>query len=109
MRAASFQFSNCSYAFEASSAPHSEATVTSLSPSLHMHSWVFFFFFHSFFFLGLHLWHMEIPRLGVESELQLLAQPLNTRPELHLQSWTLNPLAEARDQTRILGDTMPAP
>ena len=52
---------------------------------------------------------MEIPRLGVESELQLLAQPRNTRPELHLQSWTLNPLAEARDQTRILGDTMPAP
>ena len=24
-----------------------------------------------FFFLGLHLWHMESPRLGVESELQL--------------------------------------
>ena len=24
-------------------------------------------------FLGLHPWHMEIPRLGVESELQLLA------------------------------------
>ena len=24
-------------------------------------------------FLGLHLWHMEIPRLGVESELQLSA------------------------------------
>ena len=26
-----------------------------------------------FFFLGMHLWHMEVPRLGVESELQLLA------------------------------------
>ena len=25
------------------------------------------------FFLGLHLWHMEVPRLGVESELQLPA------------------------------------
>ena len=24
-----------------------------------------------FFFLGLHLWHMEVPKLGVESELQL--------------------------------------
>ena len=23
----------------------------------------------SFFFLGLHLWHMEIPGLGIESEL----------------------------------------
>ena len=26
-----------------------------------------------FFFLGLHLWHLEIPRLGVELELQLQA------------------------------------
>ena len=26
-----------------------------------------------FVFLGPHLWHMEVPRLGVESELQLLA------------------------------------
>ena len=26
-----------------------------------------------FFFLGLYPWHMEIPKLGVESELQLLA------------------------------------
>ena len=24
-------------------------------------------------FLGLHLWHMEVPRLGVQSELQLPA------------------------------------
>ena len=28
-----------------------------------------------FFFLGLHLWHMEVPKLGVELELQLLATP----------------------------------
>ena len=27
--------------------------------------------FLSFSFLGLHLWHMEVPRLGVGSELQL--------------------------------------
>ena len=26
-----------------------------------------------FFFLGLHKWHMEVPRLGVKSELQLPA------------------------------------
>ena len=26
-----------------------------------------------FVFLGLHPWHMEVPGLGVESELQLLA------------------------------------
>ena len=31
-----------------------------------------FFFFLSFF-LGQHLWHMEVPRLGVRSELQLPA------------------------------------
>ena len=30
---------------------------------------VFFFFF--FFFFGLHLPHIEVPRLGVELELQL--------------------------------------
>ena len=30
---------------------------------------IFFFFL----FLGLHLEHMEVPRLGIESELQLLA------------------------------------
>ena len=29
------------------------------------------FFF--FFFLGTHPWHMKVPRLGAESELQLLA------------------------------------
>ena len=28
-----------------------------------------FFFFSSFCFLGLNLWHMEVPRLGVKSEL----------------------------------------
>ena len=27
----------------------------------------------TFFFLLIHLWHMEVPGLGVESELQLLA------------------------------------
>ena len=32
-----------------------------------------FFFLFSLSFLGLHLWHMGVPRLGVETELQLLA------------------------------------
>ena len=31
----------------------------------------FFFFFLTVCFLGPHLWHMEVPRLGVELELQL--------------------------------------
>ena len=33
----------------------------------------FFLFVFLFCFLGLHLWHMEVPRLGTESELQLQA------------------------------------
>ena len=34
----------------------------------------FFFSFSFFFFSGLHLWHMEVPRLGVWSELHLTQQ-----------------------------------
>ena len=34
---------------------------------------LFLIFLFDFAFLGLHPWHMEVPRLGVESELQLLA------------------------------------
>uniref|UniRef100_A0A8D0WGW0 von Willebrand factor A domain-containing protein 8 n=1 Tax=Sus scrofa TaxID=9823 RepID=A0A8D0WGW0_PIG len=33
----------------------------------------FLYFFPSFFLLGLHPWHMEVPRLGVELDLQLPA------------------------------------
>ena len=32
-----------------------------------------YLFIHSFCFLGTHPWHMEVPRLGVKSELQLPA------------------------------------
>ena len=55
---------------------------------------------------------MEVPRLGVESELQLLAYTIATETpdpsrvcDLHRSSrqrQILNPLSEARDQTRIL-------
>ena len=69
------------------------------------------FFF--FFFLGPHLWHMEVPRLGVKSELQLLAtamtmQDLSLFCDLHHSSQQcriLNPLSEARDGTHVLVDT----
>ena len=54
---------------------------------------------------------MEVPRLGVKSELQLLArimatatQGLNRVCDLHhslCQCQILNPLSEARDQTCI--------
>ena len=63
----------------------------------------------SFVFLGLRPQHMEVPRLGVESELKPLAyttatamQDLNCACHLHhssQQCWILNPLSEARDRT----------
>ena len=58
---------------------------------------------------------MEVPRLGLESELQLLAYTTATAmPDLRLvrdlhhssrQHWILNPLSEARDRTHMLMDT----
>ena len=59
-----------------------------------------------FFFFWPHLWHMEIPRLGFESELQMLAYTTATAtPDLsHIcnlhpssQQCILNSLSEARD------------
>ena len=72
---------------------------------------------NSFFcFLGPHLRHMEVPRRGVTSELQLLAYATATARisqdpshtgNLHHSSWqhrVPNPLSEARDGTRVLAD-----
>ena len=66
------------------------------------------------FFLGPLPQHMEIPRLGVELELQLPAYTRATAMwdlchvcDLHRSSrqrWILNPLSEARDRTHILMD-----
>ena len=66
-------------------------------------------------FLGLHLRHMEVPRLIVELELQLLAYTTATAMRdlsricyLHHSSRQhqilINPLSEARDGTHILMD-----
>ena len=76
----------------------------------------FFYFFCLFVcFLGLHPWHMEVLRLGVESELQLLAYTTATATRepsrifnLHhssRQRWIPDPLNKARDWTCILTDT----
>ena len=54
--------------------------------------------FVCFCFLGPHVWHMEVPRLGVESELLLPAYTTATA------MWILNPLSKVRDQTRVLTD-----
>ena len=63
-------------------------------------------------FLGPHLQHMEAPRLGVESELQLQAYATHTAtPDLSCicdlhhsswQCWIFNPLSRARDQILVL-------
>ena len=65
------------------------------------------FFVVFFFFLRLNLWHMEVSRLGVELELQLLAYTTATAAQdpsricdlcySLRQCWILNPLSEARD------------
>ena len=60
-----------------------------------------------FFFLGPNLWHKKIPRLGVESELQLSAHTTAT-PDLHqssLQCQILNSLSGSRGGTHTLMDT----
>ena len=74
----------------------------------------FWFLFVCFAFLGLYLWHMEVPRLGVESELQQPAYTTATAMRdpscvynLHhssWQRWILSPLSGARDGTLILTD-----
>ena len=63
-------------------------------------------------FLGPHLWHTEVPRLGVELKPQQLAytsatarQDTSHACDLHHSSrqyWILNPLIETRDGTCIL-------
>ena len=90
--------------------PHARPGIE--SALLHLDS-LFFFFFG---FLGLNLQHMEVPRLGVESELPLPAYTTATATavppscvcDLHDSSWQhriLNPQSEARDRIRILIDT----
>ena len=73
------------------------------------------FLFCFVLFLGLHPLHREVPRLGVELELQLPAYTTATATrdlshvcDLHHSSQQrriLNPLSEARDRTRNLMDT----
>ena len=72
-----------------------------------------FFFFFFFFFLGPHLQHVDVSRLGAESELQLLAYAIAMWDLSHIcnlhhspqQCHILNPLSGARDWTPKLLDT----
>uniref|UniRef100_A0A8D0PQP5 Uncharacterized protein n=1 Tax=Sus scrofa TaxID=9823 RepID=A0A8D0PQP5_PIG len=73
---------------------------------------LYYFIYLFICFFGPHPWHIEVPRLGVKSELQLPAyatatatQDLSHVCDLHhssRQRRILNPLSEARDQTRNL-------
>ena len=65
----------------------------------------------------MHLWHMDVPKPGVELELQPTAAAAATATamqnprqvcDLHYSLWQcqiLNQLSEARDQTHVLMDT----
>ena len=83
-----------------------------LCPFCYSCSALLFFFFFLICFLGLHLQHMEVPRLRVELELAYTTatamHDLNCLCNLH-HSWQqhqiLNPLSEARDWTCVLMDT----
>ena len=104
-----------------SKTPHYEMSLISPTESqdtLGILSYICFFclfvlvFVGFFYFLGPHLWHMEVPRLGVESELQLPAHTTATAIldlshfcDLHHNSWQfwiLNLLIKARDRTCVL-------
>ena len=72
-------------------------------------SFLFFSFLFFFFFLGLHPWYSEVPRLGVQSELLQLAYataiatpgPTCVCDPHHSshQQRIFNPLSEGRDRT----------
>ena len=82
---------------------------------MNLSRYLYLFIVFFLFFLGPHLWHMEVPGLGVPLELQLQAYTTATAtldPSCICnlcynlqQGWILNALSKARDQTRILTDT----
>ena len=90
---------------------HQEGTVYEFPFNFYYESWHYLFSV----FLGPHPQHMEVPRLGVGSELQLPAYATATVTRdpslifnLHHSSrrhWILNLLNEARDGNCILMDT----
>ena len=86
-------------------------TVQRLDSFIRFH-WFIFAFISFFFFSGPHPWHIEVPMLGAQLELQLPAYATATAMldlshicNLHHNSWQcqiLNPLSEARGQTHNL-------
>ena len=80
--------------------------------SFYSRFWRSLFFF---FFPGLHLQHMEVPWLGVESELEPPVYTTATATQDRSRVWDLHhssrqhqisdPLSEVRERTRVLVDT----
>ena len=80
-----------------------------------------FLFFNLYFlaFLGMQRWHMEVPRLGVSSELQLRAYTTATATpdpsrvcDLHHSSWQrlmVNKLIELKTSSFLVGFVSAAP
>ena len=61
---------------------------------------VFFGLFFCFFFLALHLQHMEVPRLGVKpayTTTTATPDPAASASHSSWQCWIFNPLSKARD------------
>ena len=92
-------------------APHLLTLVLACGPCFLLHGATTVYFNRSYFLggRGSHLWHMEVPRLGVHPELQLPAYAIYTAMrdpssvcDLHHSSQKyhiLNPPSKARDQT----------
>ena len=97
------------------------STKFGLSINLEVVAIIVFVFFNIYLFiyafLGLHPWHMEVPRLGTNQSCSCLAYATATATatwdpshvcKLHhgsRQFWILNPLSKARDRTHIFMDT----
>ena len=90
---------------------HFEPMYVLQAEGVFLFAYLFCLFVFALCFLGPHLQHMEVPGLGAELELQLLADTTaaamwNPSPVCDLQQCRiLNPLSETRDQTCILMDS----
>ena len=94
---------------------HSDTTAAKTRLLRHVFLQDFSLFFFFFCILGLHPQHMEVPSLGVELKLQVLAHATATVTQdpsrvcdlyqSSQQGWIPNPLNKARDRTRNLMDT----
>ena len=93
-----------------------QTVITESFPGFRKTKGLFLFIFYFFVFLGPHLRHMEVPRLGVEWKLHLPACTTATAtPDLsricdlhytaHSNTGSFNPLSKARDRTHIFTDT----